>query len=219
MANIMYRYGDERDLTFVMPPGLSLWFNWPQRFHMFYAEPLYGQEANILCCHTRYNKEPVNILFPKEISKYVTIIRSPVSHFDSVFYWFKLERYLGLSRESNPLRAFLRAPKLPTTFPVPHLHLLRNPALFELGLDYKYFQNLTVVKRYINFIDKEFDLVMINDYYDESLILLKELLCWELEDIWYVKQKVRQKKSPSKWGSEEKYLVLESGRCSSLWTF
>jgi len=43
-------------------------------------------------------------------------------------------------------------------------------------------------------MEEEFDLVMIADYFDESLILLKRLLCWEFEDIVYVKLRVKKKK-------------------------
>ena len=176
-------------------PKEGVWFDWPQRFHLFNTRPLYGSEANILCCHTRYNKGPVNFLFPKEKAKYITTLRSPVNLFDSAFYWCGMYRHLGLSKDSNPLRTFLRAPlaflKVPFQIKYPVVHLLRNPALFELGLDYKYFQNLSMVMSYIEYIDREFDLVMISDYYDESLILLKELMSWDFPDIWYIKQKVR----------------------------
>ena len=44
------------------------------------------------------------------------------------------------------------------------------------------------------YIEEEFDLVMIADYFDESLILLKWLLCWEIKDILYVKLRVQKKK-------------------------
>ena len=63
----------------------------------------------------------------------------------------------------------------------------RNPMMFDLGFSQKYFQNYTAVTEYINFLNKEFDLVMIMEYYDESLILLKRLLCWEIDDILNVK--------------------------------
>ena len=63
----------------------------------------------------------------------------------------------------------------------------RNPMMFDLGFSQKYFQNYTAVTEYINFLNKEFDLVMIMEYYDESLILLKRLLCWEIDDILHVK--------------------------------
>ena len=62
-----------------------------------------------------------------------------------------------------------------------------NPMMFDLGLSQKYFQNNTAVTEYIDFLNKEFDLVMIMDYFDESLILLKRLLCSEIDDILNVK--------------------------------
>ena len=33
---------------------------------------------------------------------------------------------------------------------------------------------------------------MIMDYFDESLVLLKRLLCWEIDDILYVKLNERK---------------------------
>ena len=77
-------------------------------------------------------------------------------------------------------------------------HLSRNPMMFDLGLSPKFYQNLTAVKKYIRFLNKEFDLVMIMDYFDESLVLMKRLLCWELEDILYVKLNARLDKEIAK---------------------
>ena len=34
---------------------------------------------------------------------------------------------------------------------------------------------------------KSFDLVLIAERFDESLLLLKDLLCWNFEDILYIK--------------------------------
>ena len=40
-------------------------------------------------------------------------------------------------------------------------------------------------------MEREFDLVLITEYFDESLILLKRLLCWEFQDIVYIKLRVK----------------------------
>ena len=45
--------------------------------------------------------------------------------------------------------------------------------MYDLGLDPKYFENRNAVMSYINYIEEEFDLGLINEYYDELLILLK----------------------------------------------
>ena len=72
------------------------------------------------------------------------------------------------------------------------ISFIRNLMMFDLGLSYRYFQNYTAVKNYINYLNKEFDLVMIMDYFDKSLVLLKRLLCWEIDDILYVKLNERK---------------------------
>jgi len=66
--------------------------------------------------------------------------------------------------------------------------------MFDLGLDLKYFENFTAVTEYIQFLDKEFDLVLIMDYFDESLVMMKRMVCWEMDDILYVKLNERQDK-------------------------
>ena len=65
---------------------------------------------------------------------------------------------------------------------------------FDLGLAYKSHQNVTTINNCIAFLDKEFDLVMIADYFDESVVLLERLLRWELHDVLYFKSNERQDK-------------------------
>lgn len=36
-------------------------------------------------------------------------------------------------------------------------------------------------------LDKEFDLVMIVDYFDEFVVFLKCFFCWEFEDVVFMK--------------------------------
>ncbi|XP_078695799.1 galactose-3-O-sulfotransferase 2-like [Branchiostoma floridae x Branchiostoma belcheri] len=42
-----------------------------------------------------------------------------------------------------------------------------------------------VLRRYINTIERDFVLVMILEYYDESLVMLRRLMCWGIKDILY----------------------------------
>ena len=186
IANILFRYGDSRNLTFAL--GTSH-LAWPQRFRISQVLPFYRQ-PNILCSHTVFNKKPLNWLFPREISKYVTIIRNPVDTFESFFNYYKLGKVLGLGGDPVvSLEKFLEsASSFYNKFGAKKRSInARNPMMFDLGLSQKYFQNYTAVTKYINFLNKEFDLVMIMDYFDESLILLKRLLCWEIDDILHVK--------------------------------
>ena len=134
MANMLFRYGEDRNLTFVLPQK-PISFHWPQYFHLSNIMPLYTEQGRILCCHTRYNKGPVNLLFPKNKSKYFTILRNPINHFESVFNYFKFFHTLRLQNHSNPIRSFLRNPPDFNHMNFnsrQFLYLIRNPSMFNL---------------------------------------------------------------------------------------
>ena len=88
-TNILNRYGDKNDLIITLPVKSYL-FHWPSSFRLSFVESTYGRPPNILCNHARYNKVPMNWLFPKETSRYITILRDPVMQFESVFNFFHL---------------------------------------------------------------------------------------------------------------------------------
>ena len=128
----------------------------------------------------------------------MTILRNPVEQYESVFNYMGLGDVYGFGRDPiKALETFLNTgvefkdlfKRNATTS-----RLVRNPMSFDLGLAYKFHQNATTINNYIAFLDKEFDLVMIMDYFDESVVLLKRLLCWELDDILYFKSNERQDK-------------------------
>ena len=59
----------------------------------------------------------------------------------------------------------------------------KNQMLYDLGLDEKYLDSEAHVRDKIKQIEKNFDLVMIAEFFSESLLLLKHALCWQLADL------------------------------------
>ena len=45
-------------------------------------------------------------------------------------------------------------------------------------------------EEFLEFIKREMDFVLITEYMDESLVLLKRQWCWDLKDILYLPAKV-----------------------------
>ena len=191
MTNILNRYGDNRNLLFALPSNPKIYdFDWPRPFRLKYMLSL-NRKPNILCNHARYDRAPMNWLFPKKTTRYITMLRDPTKQFESVFNFFGFGRLLQeLPNDASPLEHFLqnatfyseqfkRRPKL--------LNLIKNPALFDLGLDTEHHENFTVMRNYIRFLQQEFDLVMLMEHFDESLVLLKRRFCWKIEDILYFK--------------------------------
>ncbi|XP_033112107.1 galactosylceramide sulfotransferase-like [Anneissia japonica] len=70
-----------------------------------------------------------------------------------------------------------------------------NHQLFDLGFDTKLSSSQDAVQFKILQLSNDFDLVMISEYFDESLILLKQLLCWDFEDILYLSKNRRSSSS------------------------
>lgn len=134
----------------------------------------------------------MNWLFPKATCKYVTILRNPVDNFESAFRYMNMGRRIGIGNDPESLKNFLTHGISFTKMRQKAEPLIRNPLMFDLGLSFKHYQNITAVNEYIRFLGKEFDLVMIMEYFDESLVLMKRLLCWEIEDILYLKLNERQ---------------------------
>ena len=99
------------------------------------------------------------------------MLRHPVSRFISDIQWF--------DRVKNPDEYIISN----------GTKLRRNANLMiaDLGRHESKFSNEDEVKAYIEYLDGAFDLVMIAEYFDESLILLKHLFCWNTDDIVYAK--------------------------------
>ena len=210
VTNILNRYGDTKDLMFAVPASVKIYtFYWPLSFLLRFTQPLW-KAPNILCNHARYNKAPMNWLFPKETTRYITLLREPTQQFESIFNFFQLKRHFKeLRNASSPLEKFLQNAtrylgQLQEKDIKGSLKLIKNPALFELGLDTKYHGILDVVKYYIRFLQKEFDLVMLMEYFDESLVLLKRRFCWKTEDILYFKLNERRDKDKQELSSKVK---------------
>ncbi len=65
----------------------------------------------------------------------------------------------------------------------------------QLGLDKFYQDDEKVINNHIDNLN--FDLVILTEYFDEGILLLKRNLCWDLEDILYVKLRDSSKKRNS----------------------
>ncbi|XP_072022693.1 galactosylceramide sulfotransferase-like isoform X1 [Amphiura filiformis] len=124
-------------------------------------------------------------------AKFVTIIRDPVGQFESAFGYFEMASNLGISKKPDPLAVFL---KHPANYYKKSFHMKVqswNGQLFDLGLNHSYCSDTSKVAKHITKLDKELDLVMLTEYFDESLILLRKLMCWSYEQILYLPKGVR----------------------------
>ncbi|XP_078385068.1 galactosylceramide sulfotransferase-like [Oculina patagonica] len=201
VTNILNRFGERNSLVFVVPTEKRNRLGWPWFFQEEHMIHYNNTKPNILCSHARYNRAVLDRVMPDD-TIYVTILRDPVTQFESTFSYMTFGEILGISNETDPLEAFFENPKdvlvnylLTQDLRInsDRLKLIRNGMFFDLGLESKEFDDTEEIKRNIKKLDREFHFVMIMEYFDESLIMLKNLLCWDIDDVVYFHHNQRRK--------------------------
>ncbi|XP_002737894.1 galactosylceramide sulfotransferase-like [Saccoglossus kowalevskii] len=195
ITSILERYGLSHNLSFLLPASGHAWFSRTERFNrdMPILPPMPNTSYSMLVGHVPFKKDALEELIPN--ATYVTIIREPVATYESIFGFFNIAHKLGIrqSNSTDSLGVFLLDPEHYIGRANDNFQktLLRNRQMFDIGLDVKNYDNQTVISDVITRAATEFDLVMIAEYFDESLLLLRKLLSWEFEDIVYLRQNVR----------------------------
>ncbi|KAK2711795.1 galactosylceramide sulfotransferase-like isoform X2 [Artemia franciscana] len=139
-----------------------------------------------------------------EDSNYVTILRNPVDQFESMFHFMDLREHYNVSS----FEMFLNKLENNTIKDNRLLNFFgRNQLSFTLGFEPELFENDTAIDKFINEIDNQFNLVMISDYFDESIILLKNLLRSHIGQMLYVPKLRRRTRKKHKISEKETVLL------------
>ena len=194
MANIFLRYAYKNNLSVAVPAGADkVWLGWPGQISRNRIMPPYPgsgrkEEYNILAHHSVYNEQLMGKIMPMD-SMYTAIIRQPYEHFLSSFRYLHVAAKLNIKSE-DPLAEFLKDPnkyeKLDREYGFP-VSLTKNTMAYDMGIAPKMYNNKTFLSNYITHLDTRFRLVLILEYLEESVILLKRFMCWTLEDVIYSK--------------------------------
>ncbi|XP_071944790.1 galactosylceramide sulfotransferase-like [Antedon mediterranea] len=189
VASIFQRFGFSHNLSFVIPRHGHM-FSIIELFNRSFAEP--NQKYDMLVNHVRYNRKEMDTVM-KPDTKYITILRDPATQAESMFGYFKIYKYLNMSKNSNPFARFLHRPQhyMNEYKSFKMREHLQNPTLYDLGFETSKYLNRTQIQYFIENLSHEFDLVLLQEYFNESLILLKKLLCWDMDDIVYISKGVR----------------------------
>ncbi|XP_002731207.1 galactosylceramide sulfotransferase-like [Saccoglossus kowalevskii] len=190
-CTIILRYGYIRNLSFALPPVSQRKFPTTELFTADkveeYSNGITNATFNIIPYHFRYNRKELNKVVPGAM--YITILREPTAQFESAFGYFEVAKHLDLVNISNPLAVFMTSPDryYSDEREFKGKTQLRNGMAFDLGLsDDIHTKHDKDIEREVARLDRELNLVMLADYYEESLILLKKLLCWEWRDVLYI---------------------------------
>jgi hypothetical protein len=138
---------------------------------------------DIFTLHNRWNKKEVMTLLQEAVPTF-TIIRDPVQVFDSLFHYHDEFREFYAVKDIHEMVLMMQNTTSPNLFRERYMGIFgRNQLSWDMGISPDLFDNMTAMRKEIERLDREFDLVMIADRLDESLILLNELLNWPLKNV------------------------------------
>ena len=103
---------------------------------------------------------------------------------------------------------FASAPKIGNLTRRPN-HQGKDMMLFDLGLNKNDLDNNEMVFEKIQEVEDQFDLVMIAEQFSQSLVLLNNELCWEIQDVTSFHLNGRQKDIKSQLNGTTRKLLKE----------
>lgn len=127
---------------------------------------------------------------------YFSILRDPTAMMESLFVYYKA---IPAFRLVKSLEEFLNQGTRYYNASVPNNHYARNILTFDFGLNNTAPENETELDRrsseVIAAVERDFSLVLISEYFDESLILLQHALCWTVDDVLSFRLNSRSERS------------------------
>lgn len=127
-------------------------------------------------------------------AKYISVLRNPATQYESMYtyYAWKSTRYMV------ELPTYLQTPEKYMKIYEPEKPYVagRNSMTFDNGLDARKLEKGDPrVDHFITQLDQRYHLVLIAEYFDESLILLKDLMCWTIYDVIHFTMNSRSRES------------------------
>ncbi|XP_071819584.1 galactosylceramide sulfotransferase-like isoform X2 [Apostichopus japonicus] len=203
LRSITSRYGYTRDLSFLLSNdgrighfnGISLRYSSESSNFL----PPLGvkkndfpnyQNYNISNVHLKYNRRSLDkFMYRRHNLTLFTILRTPEEQWLSWFQYYKKYTKVGFKADGISEAA------------MPYIERLEkengdfNQQSRDLGINDKKHFNDTLLRETVTEMTKDFNLVMITEYFDESLILLRKMMCWTFEDILYVSKRKQPMKT------------------------
>ncbi|KAB1251745.1 Galactose-3-O-sulfotransferase 3 [Camelus dromedarius] len=183
VQNILFRFAERHNLTVALPhPSCEHQFCYPRNFSAHFVHPA-TRPPHVLASHLRFDRAELQRLMPPG-TVYVTILREPAAMFESLFSYYN--QYCPAFRRvpNASLEAFLRAPEAYYRAGEHFAMFAHNTLAYDLGGDNERSprDDAAYLAGLIRQVEEVFSLVMIAEYFDESLVLLRRLLAWDLDD-------------------------------------
>ncbi|NXI98962.1 G3ST2 sulfotransferase, partial [Psophia crepitans] len=215
VLNIMFRFVERYNLTVALPADQQFHLGYPKTFLASFVEEFQaiGQHYNVMCNHLRFNPSEVKKVMAAN-TFYFSILRNPIPLLESSYTYYK--NYVPAFRISKDVNEYLASPmKYYHRADYGENMYARNLMWFDFGYDNNAEDNKKYIQGVLMEIEQNFHLILIADYFDESMILLKHALCWDLDDVIYFKLNSRSQDTVQTLTPESEERIKEW--CSLDW--
>lgn len=181
VQNIVMRFGLKHELNFLLSSHSHyVGYKKPITRQQLKAELTpFDEKFNILAHHSRYNRITNKFLYPDTVR--VTVLRNPADVFESLWEHYNLSK-----RYNTTIKQFIEQPET-NLVECNHCKITgRNQMSRDLGFDNDQRTDDNAVRDFINLIDRDFHLVMIEEHLEESLVLFANLMNWPLEYVQHL---------------------------------
>ncbi|XP_063606044.1 galactosylceramide sulfotransferase-like [Penaeus indicus] len=203
LQRVFLRYGKEHNLSFVLPAS-SNYLGWKLPFRPRMIPPDLRSPSgkyNMFLLHTRFSEDAISQVMPRDCV-YVTILREPIDQFESLWGFQELEQFYNMSIDQFAKLPYEKAVRW-RKGDLFGIHQM----MFDLGHGAVGEDTEAEFQHRLDQINSTFDLVMLAERFDESLVLLKHLMCWTTDDIVYLSINARKENKKKNITDETKSLL------------
>lgn len=169
MQNILLRAAARHELFLVVPESGDYISKEPFRQQQVCRTSSFRLGYHMTALYMRWNYNQVRRVMPND-TVYISVVRDPVAQFLSMFHHLEMNKFVSIDQFAEQL-----------TEDRFHSVFGRNQQLWDLGLPAEDMNDENRVWEYVAKLNIRLHLVLVAERMDESLILLRELLCWPTE--------------------------------------
>ena len=201
LQNIFFRYGVYHNLTFAMPPKSWMYsFKEPFDSSVVLQGPWKELSFDMFIFHSIWSYPEVKKVIPNAF--FLTLLRDPVDCFESNYVYMGLENVFKMD-----INQYAKNKINPNVKRRPKAIIDKNQQLWDLGLSATEMEDVEKVKQKIEELDKQMDLVLIVEDFENSLVILQDKLCWPMKDMTSLKLNERMGKKKSNITEETRSIM------------
>eukprot|EP00058_Branchiostoma_floridae_P021239 XP_002606729.1 hypothetical protein BRAFLDRAFT_82369 [Branchiostoma floridae] len=198
---VLARFGRNHNMTICYPSNNA-------HMRLSYRNPSLDRSActpalrnyTLIINHAIMNKTAMDRLMAPG-TRYIGIVRHPLEHFRSMYFY---QRQNSKVKKGNPLGSYLDRnvnykPRKRDIKTKPFSHQ-GNFQAYTLGFPRLLFgsRNRSQIEETLRTVGSWYSIVLITEYWEESLVLLRRTFCWTMYDILHTTKRIHSLDNPKK---------------------